>query len=121
MKKTSLPALMGMNSCWLGLSFMWNSLHPIVLPAVLLHLVPTQAKNSYLGGLTFFGLLLAMFKGVFGKMGFVFISSAVLPPQSDSHQGLKWAKKARAVRGALQFFSQPSKCRATNASSVRCG
>jgi len=61
MKKTSLPALMGMNSCWLGLSFMWNSLHPIVLPAVLLHLVPTQAKNSYLGGLTFFGLLLAMF------------------------------------------------------------
>lgn len=39
---------------------MWNSLHPIVLPAVLLHLVPEQSKNSYLGGLTFVGLVLAM-------------------------------------------------------------
>jgi len=39
---------------------MWNSLHPIVLPAVLLHLVPENAKNTYLGLLTFMGLLLAM-------------------------------------------------------------
>ncbi len=60
MKKLALPQLFGINACWLGLSFMWNSLHPIVLPAILLHLVPAHAKNSYLGGLTFFGLLLAM-------------------------------------------------------------
>jgi len=44
----------------LGLSFMWNSLHPIILPAILLHLVPESMKNSYLGVLTFVGLILAM-------------------------------------------------------------
>ncbi len=60
MKKKSLIDLCGINAYWLGLSFMWNSLHPIILPAVLLHLVPAQSKNSYLGGLTFIGLLLAM-------------------------------------------------------------
>ncbi|BBB49736.1 MFS transporter [Pelolinea submarina] len=59
-KKISLSKLLGMNTYWLGLSFMWNSLHPIVLPAILLHLVPETSKNSYLGGLTFLGMLLAM-------------------------------------------------------------
>ena len=60
-KKISFARLVGMNTYTLGLSFMWNSLHPIVLPAVLLHLVPMETKNSYLGGLTFLGMLLAMF------------------------------------------------------------
>ena len=60
-KKISFARLAGMSTYTLGLSFMWNSLHPIVLPAVLLHLVPMEAKNSYLGGLTFLGMLLAMF------------------------------------------------------------
>lgn len=60
-KKMSLLQLLSINAYWLGLSFMWNCLHPIVLPAVLLHLVPGEAKNSYLGVLTFIGLLLAMF------------------------------------------------------------
>jgi len=39
---------------------MWNSLHVIILPAVLLHLVPNSQKNTYLGLLTFFGLVIAM-------------------------------------------------------------
>ena len=60
MKKLSLKQLLGMNVYWLGLSFMWNSLHPIILPAILLHLVPESMKNSYLGVLTFVGLILAM-------------------------------------------------------------
>ncbi len=60
MKKLSLYELFSLNFYWLGFSFMWNSLHPIILPAVLLHLVPEQSKNSYLGGLTFIGLVLAM-------------------------------------------------------------
>ena len=60
MKKLSLQQLLGMNAYWLGLSFMWNSLHPIILPAILLHLVPESMKNSYLGVLTFVGLILAM-------------------------------------------------------------
>ena len=29
-----------MNVYWFGLSFMWNALHPIILPALLLGFVP---------------------------------------------------------------------------------
>ena len=60
MKRLSLGKLLSINTYWFGLSFMWNSLHPIILPAILLHLVPVSMKNSYLGLLTFAGLVLAM-------------------------------------------------------------
>jgi MFS family permease len=56
----SRSTLLGLNANWAGLSFMWNALHPIVLPALLLDLVPTARKNTYLGLLTFAGLLIAM-------------------------------------------------------------
>jgi Na+/melibiose symporter-like transporter len=49
-----------MNIYWFGLSFMWNALHPIILPALLLSFVQEELKNTYLGGLTFAGLILAM-------------------------------------------------------------
>ena len=49
-----------MNVYWFGLAFMWNGLHPIVLPALLLRFVPEPLKNTYLGGMTFVGLILAM-------------------------------------------------------------
>ena len=49
-----------MNVYWFGLAFLWNGLHPIVLPALLLDVVPNSLKNTYLGGLTFAGLILAM-------------------------------------------------------------
>ena len=49
-----------MNAYWLGISFMWNALHPIVLPAILITLVPDSKKNTYLGLLTFAGLVTAM-------------------------------------------------------------
>ena len=39
---------------------MWNALHPIILPAVLLNYVPDEKKNTYLGLLTFLGLVIAM-------------------------------------------------------------
>jgi MFS family permease len=39
---------------------MWNSLHVTILPAVLLNYVPENEKNTWLGLLTFFGLILAM-------------------------------------------------------------
>lgn len=52
--------LINLNSYWLGLSFMWNSLHVLVLPAVLLQFVQDQRKNTVLGMLTFSGLILAM-------------------------------------------------------------
>lgn len=60
MKKLSLGQLLAINVYWVGLSFMWNSLHPIILPAVLIYLVPESMKNSWLGILTFIGLILAM-------------------------------------------------------------
>lgn len=60
MKKLSLPQLFILNAYWVGLSFMWNALHPIILPAVLLNYVPDEKKNTSLGLLTFAGLLIAM-------------------------------------------------------------
>jgi MFS family permease len=60
LKKLNLPQLLVLNAYWIGLSFMWNALHPIILPAVLLNYVPDEKKNTYLGLLTFTGLLIAM-------------------------------------------------------------
>jgi MFS family permease len=53
-------SLFAVNAYWGGLSYMWNSLHPIVLPAMLAALVPAERKNTYLGLLTFTGLVIAM-------------------------------------------------------------
>ncbi len=52
--------LIVMNVYWFGLAFMWNALHPIVLPALLLEFVPEDLKNTYLGAMTFAGLIAAM-------------------------------------------------------------
>jgi len=43
-----------------GLSALWQSLHIIILPLRLLDFVPDVLKNTYLGYLTFTGLILAM-------------------------------------------------------------
>jgi MFS family permease len=60
MKKLTLPQLLTLNAYWVGISFMWNSLHPIILPAVLLNFIPDAKKNTWLGILTFIGLVIAM-------------------------------------------------------------
>jgi len=60
LKKLSLLELLVLNAYWVGLSFMWNAIHPILLPAVLLNYVPDAKKNTYLGLLTFVGLIIAM-------------------------------------------------------------
>lgn len=59
MKPTRTLALFAVNAYWPGLAFLWNSLHLIVLPALLLELVDPSRKNTALGLLTFAGLLLA--------------------------------------------------------------
>src|SRR5512143_2007469 len=59
-KPISVPQMLVLNAYWVGLSFMWNALHPIILPAVLLNYVPDAQKNTYLGLLTFAGLFIAM-------------------------------------------------------------
>ncbi len=48
-----------LNVYWFGLAFLWNALHPIILPALLLTMAPPALKNTYLGGLTFLGLVVA--------------------------------------------------------------
>lgn len=60
MKKLNLGQLLVLNAYWVGLSFMWNAIHPILLPAVLLNYVPDAKKNTYLGLVTFVGLIIAM-------------------------------------------------------------
>jgi MFS family permease len=52
--------LINLNTYWFGLSYLWNSLHVLVLPAVLLNYVPDVRKNTVLGLLTFLGLIVAM-------------------------------------------------------------
>jgi MFS family permease len=52
--------LLAVNAYWPGLSFMWNSLHLILLPAVLLTFVDDARKNTALGLLTFAGLIIAL-------------------------------------------------------------
>ena len=70
MKKiSSVGRMIVLNTYWLGLSFKWNALHPIILPAVMLNYVPENLKNTYLGLLTFGGLVLAaVFQPVAGAM-----------------------------------------------------
>jgi MFS family permease len=60
MKKARAFDYFAVNAYWLGLSVMWNSLHVIILPAVLLNYVPETLKNTYLGLMTFVGLIIAM-------------------------------------------------------------
>ena len=60
MKKLTFAQLIVLNAYWMGLSFMWNAIHPILLPAILLNYVPDAKKNTYLGLLTFVGLIVAM-------------------------------------------------------------
>ena len=60
MKKTTTLQMIVLNMYWLGLSFKWNAIHPLILPAILLNYVPDAQKNSYLGILTFVGLIIAM-------------------------------------------------------------
>src|ERR1041385_8016965 len=60
LKRLNLVQLLVLNAYWVGLSFMWNAIHPILLPAVLLNYVPDAKKNTYLGLLTFVGLIIAM-------------------------------------------------------------
>ncbi len=60
MKKANSLDLFVINAYWFGLSILWNGLHVIILPAVLLNFVPETRKNTYLGLMTFVGLIVAM-------------------------------------------------------------
>lgn len=52
--------LVNLSAAWFGQAYLWNGLHAILLPVILIGLVPATLKATYLGALTFFGLVLAM-------------------------------------------------------------
>src|SRR3972149_6292036 len=60
MRSNSRWELLRVNAYWPGLSFMWNTLHTILLPAVLLTFVDDARKNTALGLMTFAGLMIAL-------------------------------------------------------------
>jgi MFS family permease len=60
MTRSSGHEIITLNAYFFGLAVMWNGLHGLVLPVVLLSLVPEAQKNTYLGLLTFVGLVIAI-------------------------------------------------------------
>jgi MFS family permease len=60
MRKIPAWEFFTINAYFFGLSFLWNSLHVILLPAVLLLYVADRQKNTVLGLLTAAGLVIAM-------------------------------------------------------------
>jgi MFS family permease len=91
MKKIeSLGKILVLNAYWIGLSFKWNALHPIILPAILLNFVPETQKNTYLGALTFAGLLLAM------------VVQPVAGAVSDGWRS-RWGRRRPLMAGATLF------------------
>jgi MFS family permease len=49
-----------MSVYWFGLAYLWNSVHPIILPTLVPLMAPSQSKGSALGMMTSLGLLLAV-------------------------------------------------------------
>lgn len=80
------------NSYWFGLTFLWNGMHLIILPAVLLEFVPDALKGTYLGAMTFVGLIVAM------------LMQPVSGALSD-HTTLRWGRRRPWIlAGALGSF-----------------
>ncbi|NTV36803.1 MAG: SLC45 family MFS transporter, partial [Anaerolineaceae bacterium] len=60
MRRAKFWDFITLNLGWLGLSVMWNSLHVLLLPTLLLNFVPASQKNGILGIITAIGLFIAM-------------------------------------------------------------
>ena len=58
-RKDNPPNVIVLNAYWLGLSFMWNSIHPLILPLLILQLGGLAPNTAY-GMLTFLGLCIAL-------------------------------------------------------------
>ncbi|MEA3335066.1 MAG: MFS transporter [Chloroflexota bacterium] len=76
----ALAGFINLSAAWFGLSYLWSGLHAILLPLMLIGLVPEAFKNTFLGVLTFAGLIMAMLtqpiagaisdrSGLFGRFG----------------------------------------------------
>lgn len=57
-RSSPIAQALALNTVWFGVSFLWNAIHPIVLPALLVNMRPDAQNTSY-GLLTFAGLVVA--------------------------------------------------------------
>jgi Na+/melibiose symporter-like transporter len=55
-----IPDYLTLNAYWFALSFLWNSMGPILLPTLIPMFVPASQKGSALGILTALGLIVAI-------------------------------------------------------------
>ncbi len=58
-RQTGPGEMFVLNAYWMGLSFLWNSIHPLILPLLILEL-GSRAPNTAYGILTFGGLIVAL-------------------------------------------------------------
>ncbi len=60
MRKLRAVDYLSINVYWFALSYLWNSIHPIVLPILVPLMAPPHLKGSALGIMTSIGLILAV-------------------------------------------------------------
>ena len=77
-----------LNTYWFALSFLWNSMGPILLPTMVPLLVPESQKGGALGILSACGLIVAI------------VVQPLAGAWSDSHT-TRWAPPAYLVGGTL--------------------
>jgi len=130
MKSTRALDLFTVNAYWPGIAFLWNSLHLIVLPAMLLGFVDDARKNTALGLLTFVGLIIAAIcmpvGGLFAiVLGFL-ISRADFPAARAAATTLSSASSSRSCcmcPMSVTFWTEtvlsPKNPRARTSRSVR--
>ncbi|MEN6480160.1 MAG: MFS transporter [Anaerolineales bacterium] len=57
-RSSPIAQALTLNTVWFGVSFLWNAIHPIVLPTLLVN-IREDAQNTSYGLLTFAGLVVA--------------------------------------------------------------
>jgi Na+/melibiose symporter-like transporter len=81
-----------LNAYWFALSFLWNSMGPILLPTMVPLLVPESQKGTALGTLSAIGLIIAT------------IVQPAAGAWSDAHT-TRWGKRRPYIVGGISFAS----------------
>ena len=79
-----------LNVYWFAISFMWNSMAPLLLPTLVQQLVPEAQKGSALGALSAIGLIIAT------------IVQPLAGAWSDTHT-TRWGKRRPYIVGGTLF------------------
>lgn len=79
-----------LNAYWFALSYLWNSIGPIILPTLVAGLVPDSQKGSALGLISSFGLIIAV------------VVQPAAGAWSDSHN-TRWGRRRPYIVGGTLF------------------